>query len=88
MHFVGILSMVIYVVSLYTWYLRYNICSAWFLDIRISTCLHIYGFEGNLSQYKLTRWWTIIRIAVNSSNFKKSANIAKDDLQYLVTPTS
>ena len=31
--------MVIYVVSLlYTQYLRYNICSAWFLDIRISTC--------------------------------------------------
>ena len=30
--------MVIYVVSLYTRCLRYNICSAWFLDIRISTC--------------------------------------------------
>ena len=31
--------MVIYVVSLlYTQCLRYNICSAWFLDIRISTC--------------------------------------------------
>ena len=38
---------------------------------------------------KLTRWWTIIRIAVNSSDFKKiDANIAKDDLQYLVTPSS
>ena len=38
---------------------------------------------------KLTRWWTIIRIAVNSSDFKNIyANIAKDDLQYLVTPTS
>ena len=38
---------------------------------------------------KLTKWWTIIQIAVNSSNFKKiCANIAKDDLQYLVTPTS
>ena len=24
--------------SLYTWCLRYNICSSWFLDIRISTC--------------------------------------------------
>ena len=23
---------------LYAWCLRYNICSAWFLDIRISTC--------------------------------------------------
>ena len=35
--FVGFLSMKIYVV-LYTQCLRYNICSAWFLDIRISTC--------------------------------------------------
>ena len=26
-------------VVLYTQCLRYNICSAWFLDIRISTCL-------------------------------------------------
>ena len=31
--------MVIYVVSLYTQCLRYNICSAWYLDIRISTCI-------------------------------------------------
>ena len=31
--------MIIYEV-LYTWYLRYNICSSWFLDIRISTCLN------------------------------------------------
>ena len=30
--------MIIYVVSLYTRCLRYNICSAWFLDIRILTC--------------------------------------------------
>ena len=31
--------MVIYVVSLlYTQCLRFNICSAWFLDIRILTC--------------------------------------------------
>ena len=36
MDFVGFLSMVIYAV-LYTQCLRYNICSAWFLDIRIST---------------------------------------------------
>ena len=39
MDFVGFLSIVIYVVSLsYTQCLRYNICSAWFVDIRISTC--------------------------------------------------
>ena len=25
--------------DLYEWCLRYNICIAWFLDIRISTCL-------------------------------------------------
>ena len=36
-YFVSFLSMIIYEV-LYTWCLRYNICSAWFLDIRISTC--------------------------------------------------
>ena len=36
--FVGFLSMKISVV-LYTQCLRYNICSAWFLDIRIPTCL-------------------------------------------------
>ena len=35
--FVRFLSMIIYEV-LYTCCLRYNICSAWFLDIRISTC--------------------------------------------------
>ena len=34
---VGLLSMIIYEV-LYTQCLRYNFCSAWFLDIRISTC--------------------------------------------------
>ena len=33
----GVLYMIIYEV-LYTWCLRYNIWSAWFLDIRISTC--------------------------------------------------
>ena len=32
--------MVIYVVSLYTQHLRYNICNAWFIDIRLSTCMH------------------------------------------------
>ena len=38
-NFCGFLSMVIYeVLYLYTWCLRYTICSAWFLDIRISTC--------------------------------------------------
>ena len=35
--YVGFLFMIIYVVSLYTQCLRYNICSTWILDIRIST---------------------------------------------------
>ena len=36
--------MVIFVVSLYTQCLRHNICSAWFLDIRIYTCCNNYWF--------------------------------------------
>ena len=27
--------------NLYTWCLRYNICSTWFIDIKISTCLNL-----------------------------------------------
>ena len=38
MDFIDFLSMIIYEV-LYAWCLRYNICSAWFLDIEISTRL-------------------------------------------------
>ena len=38
MYFVSCLSMIIYEV-LYIWSLRHNICSAWFIDIRISTCI-------------------------------------------------
>ena len=51
--------------------------------------LHIYGFEGYLSWYKIDEMVNNLRIAVNSSDFKKiCANIAKDHLQYLVSPTS
>ena len=50
--------------------------------------LHIYAFEGYLSWYKIDEMVNNLRIAVNSSDFKKSANIAKDHLQYLVSPTS
>ena len=41
MNFIGFLSMVIYVAIIYIHNIaiRYNICSAWLLDIRISTCL-------------------------------------------------
>ena len=39
-YFVSFLSMIIYEV-LYTWCIRHNICSPWFLDIRISTCIHL-----------------------------------------------
>ena len=34
-------------VVLYTQYLRYNICSARFLDIRISTCFFTFVFQWN-----------------------------------------
>ena len=37
--FVSLLSMIIYEV-LYTWCLRYNICSAWFLDIKYQLVYH------------------------------------------------
>ena len=51
--------------------------------------LHIYGFEGYINQHKIDEMVNNLRIAVNSRNFKKiCANIAKDHLQYLVSPTS
>ena len=51
--------------------------------------LHIYGFEGYLNQYKIEEMVNNLQIAVNRSVFKKiCANIAKDHLQYLVSPTS
>ena len=51
--------------------------------------LHMYGFEGYLSWYKIDEMVNNLRIAINSSNYKKiCANIAKDHLQYLVSPTS
>ena len=40
LNFHRFLSMVIYE-ALYTWCLRYNICSTWFLDIKISTCCRL-----------------------------------------------
>ena len=50
--------------------------------------LYIYGFEGYLSWYKIDEMVNNLRIAVNSSDFKKiCANIAKDHLEYLVSPT-
>ena len=51
--------------------------------------LHIYGFEEYLNRCKIDEMVNNLRIAVNSSNFKKiCANIAKDHLQHLVSPTS
>ena len=51
--------------------------------------LYIYSFEGYFNWYKIDEMVNNLRIAVNSSNFKKScANISKDHLQYLVSPTS
>ena len=50
---------------------------------------YIYSFEGYFNWYKIDEIVNNLRIAVNSSNFKKiCANIAKDHLQYLVSPTS
>ena len=50
--------------------------------------LHIYGFEGYLNRYKIDEMMNNLQICVNSSKFKKiCANIAKDHLQYLVSPT-
>ena len=51
--------------------------------------LHIYGSEGYLNRYKIDKMVNNLQIAVNSSDFKKiCANIVKDHLQYLVSPTS
>ena len=51
--------------------------------------LHIYSFEGYFNPYKIDEIVNDLRIAVNSSDFKKiCANIAKDHLQYLVSPTN
>ena len=50
---VGFLSMIIYEI-LYTQCLRYNICSAWFLDIRISTCYQYYYYHTSTSDLQLS----------------------------------
>ena len=51
--------------------------------------LHIYSIEEFFNRYKIDEMVNNLRIAVNSSDFKKiCANIAKDHLQYLVSPTS
>ena len=58
-----------------------------FLDT--SLLLYIYSFKGYLSRYKIDEMVNNLPIAVNSSDIKKIfANIAKDHLQYLVSPTS
>ena len=58
-----------------------------FLDIIL--LLHVYSFEGYLSWYKIDEMVHNLRIAVNSNDVKTiSASIAKDHLQYLVSPTS
>ena len=66
MDFVGFLSMVIYAI-LYTLCSRYNICSTWFLDIRISTCelnileLNIqfsdFSFEAHAGLWPVHTWF-------------------------------
>ena len=58
------LSMIINEVYSYTWCLRYNICSAWFLDIRISTCSYNdncctdgYSFCGMITYVRYDNWY-------------------------------
>ena len=46
-NFVGFLSMIIYKPSS-PWCLKYNVCSAWFLDIRISTCYNYHHCKWQL----------------------------------------
>ena len=55
MDFVGFLSYHSSYVVLYTQCLRYDICSAWFLDIRISTCFNPSGDVWAI-QGKLNKW--------------------------------
>ena len=56
-YFVSFLSsMSIYEVS-YTWCLRHNICSAWFLDIRISTCFHCFGGGHQIKRKNKSGLW-------------------------------
>ena len=50
--------------------------------------LLMYGFEGYLSRYKIDEMVNNLRIAVNSDFEKICVNVAKDHLQYLVSPTS
>ena len=51
--------------------------------------LHMDSFEGYLNRYKIDEMVNNLWIAVTSSDLKKiCANIAKDHLQYLVSPTS
>ena len=47
--------------------------------------LYIYGFKGYLSQYKIDAMVNNLQIVVILK--KICANIAKDHLQYLVSPT-
>ena len=66
MDFVGFLSMVIYVVSLlYTQCLMYNICSIWFLDIRITTC---YQYQITF-RFWVHFWYTKVLLLDVSFNF-------------------
>ena len=52
--FVSFLYRIFYEV-LYTWCLRYNIYSSWFLDIRISTCLPQKYFTVKVFYYRIAQ---------------------------------
>ena len=79
--FVGFLSMIIYVVSLYTQWLRY-ICSAWFLDITVSTlfCLSLYPCTINndyMWYYIFSVWFLDIGISTCSKYNLQNSMIHK-----------
>ena len=61
--FVGFLSICCFI---YTQCLRYNICSAWFLDIRISTCfLCFMDLAGSLSAKAGSSWYEWLNVYKN-----------------------
>ena len=70
-YFIGFLSMAIYVVILYTQCLRYNICSAWFLDNIISTCC---SSDQSLLLFKL-KIFVLITSLSSTSDLKPSTAI-------------
>ena len=84
--FVSFLSMIIYEV-LYTlsWCLKYNICSAWFLDITISTCsaclyINFYNKRNDRAAYKPLKNHVILTIKIHSKSIHYWGRLLKSQL--------